>query len=82
MTWIREVALLLGRPLKSRKVRVAIATVITAYAAQMGLNISEELLITILSCGVALILGIAHEDHGRRASTPDPRDDTAKAHHN
>ena len=55
------------RPLRSRKVRVALATVAAAYAAELGFGMSEELVLTILSVGVALILGIAHEDHGRKA---------------
>jgi hypothetical protein len=57
------------QPLASRKVRVALATVIAAYAAQYGLGVSEEVVLTILSVGVALILGIAHEDAGRAAGT-------------
>ena len=56
-------------PLASRKVRVAIATVLTAFAAQYGLNVREELVLTIVSVGVALILGIAHEDAGVRGRT-------------
>ena len=54
-------------PLASRKVQVAVATVVVAYAAQAGLNVSEETVVTILSVGVALILGIAHEDASRPA---------------
>ena len=53
------------RPLASRKVRVALATVFAAYAAQWGLQVSEEMVFTILGVGVSLILGIAHEDAGR-----------------
>ena len=53
------------RPLMSRKVRVALATVAAAYAAENGLGTSEEMVLTILSVGVALILGIAHEDAGK-----------------
>ncbi len=53
------------RPLASRKVRVALATVVAAYAAQWGLQVSEEMVFTILGVGVSLILGIAHEDAGR-----------------
>jgi hypothetical protein len=60
-TWIR----LLFQPLVSRKVRVALATVLTAYAAQYGLGVSEEMVLTLVSVGVALILGIAHEDAGK-----------------
>jgi hypothetical protein len=52
-------------PLASRKVRVALATVLAAFAAQWGLNVSEELVFTILGVGASLILGIAHEDAGR-----------------
>ena len=52
-------------PLRSRKVQVAIATVLVAYAAQAGLTVSEETIVAVLSVGVALILGIAHEDAGR-----------------
>ena len=52
-------------PLRSRKVRVALATVAAAYLAQTGLNVSEELVLTILGVGVSLILGIAHEDAGK-----------------
>lgn len=55
-------------PLASRKVRVALATVLAAYAAQYGLGVSEEIVLTILSVGVALILGIAHEDNGRKSA--------------
>ncbi len=54
------------QPLRSRKVRVAIATLVGAFAAEYGLHVREELVLTILSVGVALILGIAHEDAGRR----------------
>ena len=52
-------------PLRSRKVQVALATLLVAYAAQVGLAVSEETIVGVLSVGVALILGIAHEDAGR-----------------
>ena len=65
---VRGIRLVLA-PLASRKVRVAAATVITAFAAQYGLAVREELIFTIVSVGVALILGIAHEDAGARART-------------
>jgi len=60
-TWVRPFL----QPLASRKVRVALVTVIAAYAAQYGLGVSEEVLLTLVSVGVALILGIAHEDAGK-----------------
>lgn len=53
------------RPLASRKVRVALATVLTAFAAEYGLGLNEEMVFTVVSVGVAVILGIAHEDAGR-----------------
>ena len=56
------------RPLASRKVRVAIATVVAAFAAEYGLQVNEELVLTVVSVGVALILGIAHEDAGKAAA--------------
>jgi len=55
----------LVRPVGSRKVRVAVATVIAAFAAEWGWDVGEELVMTILGVGVALILGIAHEDAGK-----------------
>jgi len=55
----------LVRPLRSRKVRVALTTVLAAFAAEYGLNLSEEMTLTVVSMGVALVLGIAHEDAGR-----------------
>ena len=57
------------QPLASRKVRVALATVAAAYTAQYGLECNEEMVLTILSVGVALILGIAHEDNGEKSAT-------------
>ncbi len=58
----------LCRPLESRKVRVALATVLAAYLAECGLGLSEELVLTVSAVGVSLILGIAHEDAGKRGS--------------
>ena len=55
-------------PLRSRKVQVAVATVVAAYAAQAGFELSEQTVMTVLGVGVALILGIAHEDAGARRS--------------
>lgn len=57
-------------PLRSRKVQVALATVLVAYLAQVGLAVSEETVVAVLGVGVALILGIAHEDAGRGRSAP------------
>ncbi len=59
--WARRVI----RPLTSRKVRVAVATVLAAYGVEYGLAWSEELVLTVVSVGGALILGIAHEDAGK-----------------
>ncbi len=58
-------------PLRSRKVRVALATVLAAYAAQASLDAGEEMIHTVLGVGIALILGIAHEDAGSRSAPPE-----------
>ena len=63
---VRQVLQRVVRPLASRKVRVALTTVVVAYLAEYELGVSEEMVLTVLSVGVALILGIAHEDAGRR----------------
>ncbi len=55
-------------PLRSRKVRVALATVAAAFAAEYGLEVSSELLLTILSLGASVILGIAIEDAGAKSA--------------
>jgi len=52
-------------PLRSRKVQVALATVIAAFAAQAGFAWSEQAVTSVIAVGAALILGIAHEDAGR-----------------
>lgn len=53
-------------PLRSRKVQVAVATIVVAFAAQAGFDIEQEAVLTVLGVGAALILGIAHEDAGAR----------------
>lgn len=58
----------LFRPLQSRKVRIALTTVIAAYLAEYGLQVSEQVMLSILGTGIALILGVAHEDAGRLSS--------------
>jgi hypothetical protein len=65
MTQVKSVLRRALRPLASRKVRVALATVIAAFAAECGLKVGDDLVFTILGVGAALILGIAHEDAGR-----------------
>lgn len=60
-------------PLRSRKVQVGLATVLAAYAAEFGLGVSEETVVTLLGVGVAIILGIAHEDSAlKSARTREP----------
>ena len=60
------------QPMASRKVRVGLATVLAAFAAQYGLHVSEDLVLTLVSVGVAVILGIAHEDAGLKSRTGGP----------
>lgn len=57
-------------PLTSRKVQVAVATVIGAWAAHAGLDADEKTVAAVIGVGVALILGIAHEDAGRGGAAP------------
>ncbi len=67
MAWTSYLRRAFG-PLRSRKLRVALATVLAAFAAEYGLGADEELILTILGVGVSLILGIAHEDAGRKSA--------------
>lgn len=55
--------------LSSRKVQVAIATVLAAAAAQYGLAVNTELLLSIVGVGAAIILGIAIEDNGSKSAS-------------
>jgi hypothetical protein len=68
MIFMNRILLRVLRPLQSRKVRVALATVVAAYLAEYGLNVSEEIVLTIVGMGVSLILGIALEDAGTKSS--------------
>jgi hypothetical protein len=69
MDGLRKLVGWVARPLASRKVRVALATVVAAYLADAGLSVSEDVVLTILGVGVAVILGIAHEDAARAGSS-------------
>ncbi len=51
--------------LLSRKVQVAIATLITSALAHWGFSVSGEMVLAIVGVGSTVILGIAHEDNGR-----------------
>lgn len=55
-------------PVASRKVQVAVATLVVAYAAQAGLVLSEDSVINVIAIGTALILGIAHEDAAAKSA--------------
>ena len=57
------------RPLRSRKVRIALTTIIAAVLADWGLELSDTLIFSGIGIGVSLILGIAHEDNGRNAAS-------------
>ena len=52
-------------PLRSRKVQVALATVLVSFLANAGIVLSEETVLSVMGVGMALIVGIAHEDAGR-----------------
>ena len=53
-------------PLKSRKVRVAINTVVAAYLAQKQIEVSDDIVYAIVGLGTAVVLGIAIEDNGAK----------------
>ena len=55
-------------PLASRKVRLALATVLASYGAEVGLGWGEDRIYAIIGVGVALILGIALEDGGAKSA--------------
>lgn len=55
-------------PLRSRKVQVAVATLLTSYAAHAGWVLTEDSVLTVLGLGISLILGIAHEDAGAKSA--------------
>ena len=42
---------------------------LAAYLAEAGLDVSGEILVSIIGVGVAVVLGIAIEDHGRKSHT-------------
>jgi hypothetical protein len=67
MIGMNRILLRVVKPLQSRKVRVALATVVAAYLAEYGLSVSEEIVLTIVGMGVSLILGIALEDAGSKS---------------
>lgn len=60
------------RPLQSRKVRAAVATIVVAYLAEAGIDVSETMLMGILTVGVAYILGVAIEDAGAKSAAKAP----------
>jgi len=64
---IRSFLARLVQPLRSRKVRVALATVLAAYLADWGLDVSDTVLYGIIGVGAAIIGGIALEDAGTKA---------------
>ncbi len=70
-SWLTHLRRVSVSPLRSRKARVALATVLAAYGAQCVLEVSREVVLTVLGVGVALILGIAHEDAAKK-SAPAP----------
>jgi len=49
---VKAIAQRIIQPLRSRKVRMALATVIAAYAAEYGFDVSENSVFIILGVGV------------------------------
>ena len=57
-------------PLRSRKAQIALATLITAYLARAGWDVSEETVGYIIMVGITWIAAIAGEDMAaKRAGT-------------
>jgi hypothetical protein len=55
--------------LKSRKVQIAIGSLIAAVVAELGFNLDPMIIGSIIATGLSLILGIAHEDSGAKSAT-------------
>ena len=70
MDW-KAILLRVVRPLASRKIRLAIATVAAAYVGKR-FDWSEEQIMTVLTVGTAVILGVAIEDHGTKTGQAPP----------
>ena len=64
---IKSLLARLVRPLQSRKTRIALATLIGAYLADWGLEVSDVTLLGILGLGAAWIHAIATEDAGEKS---------------
>jgi hypothetical protein len=54
-------------PLRSRKVQVALVTIVVAWAGHFGLELNVETLAAVVATGVSVIFGIAIEDAGEKA---------------
>lgn len=63
---MKDVLKRIVQPLMSRKVRTALTTVIVAYLAKSGLDVSDDVVYGIVGVGVAIILGVAIEDNGAK----------------
>lgn len=61
----------LAAPLASRKVRVAVATVVSSWLVQWVPSADESsvyLVVSVVAVGVGVILGIAIEDNGSKSN--------------
>lgn len=76
---IRSFLARLVQPLRSRKVRVALATVLAAYLADWGLDVSDTVIYGIIGVGATIIGGIAIEDAGVKRAGLTAVDDDDKA---
>ena len=54
-------------PLRSRKVQVALVTLVVAWAGHAGWELDANLVATVVAVGVSIILGIAIEDAGEKS---------------
>ncbi|MHC5108457.1 MAG: hypothetical protein ACYTHJ_01095 [Planctomycetota bacterium] len=74
MDLLRTFLARVGRTFSSRKVRIAAATIGVSIAAEFGLQIGHEFMLTIVGIAIALILAVAHEDSGQKSRPSFKRD--------
>jgi hypothetical protein len=59
-----------ARLFKSRKALLALATIVAAVAARLGLDLDIEVILGVFGVVGTVILGIAYEDGSEKGKTP------------
>jgi hypothetical protein len=68
MSFLRRIA----TPLRSRKVRIALATLGVYYFRERGYALSDDFMLAVLTLSASLILGTAIEDAGAKSNGCSP----------